>query len=208
MTFHPDIKRPTWDEQHMMAALLPAARSSCLVRAVGAALVRDNRVIASGYNGAPSGLESCIDLGYCYYQDLAWQHIARDGGEFTKVKELYKQYCIASHAEVNTLNQCSIMGHSPEGAILYVSTFPCPKCTRDEIVGKKLGAVKVLKPYLADETAVTDDRREAVRILDQAKVPYSFVDLSDGRINEITTLMQLVGGRTQYQSTPRNQSAA
>ena len=56
-------KRPSWDEYFLEMASLVAKRSTCLRRSVGAVLVRDKRILATGYNGAPSGLEHCFEIG-------------------------------------------------------------------------------------------------------------------------------------------------
>ena len=59
----PGKERPDWDEYFMDIAILVARRSSCLRRSVGAVLVRENRILTTGYNGAPSGLRHCLELG-------------------------------------------------------------------------------------------------------------------------------------------------
>ena len=65
--------RPSWDERFMVEAILAATRHTCLKRGVGAILVKDKHTLTSGYNGAASGITSCRDLGYCYYEELALQ---------------------------------------------------------------------------------------------------------------------------------------
>ena len=66
----PRRRRMSWDEYFMRMAHLVAKRSTCLRRQVGAVLVKDNRVLATGYNGAPKGLPHCVDLGKCLREEL------------------------------------------------------------------------------------------------------------------------------------------
>ncbi|WP_313017242.1 ComE operon protein 2, partial [Macrococcoides bohemicum] len=84
----------------------------CTRLSVGATIVKDNRVIAGGYNGSVSGEVHCIDEG-CYIEN---------------------SHCIRTiHAEMNALLQCSKMGVSTEGADIYVTHFPCMHCTKSII---------------------------------------------------------------------------
>lgn len=95
-------KRIDWDQYFMVQAALLASRSTCTRLSVGAVLVRDKRIIGSGYNGAVAGDEHCIDVG-CYL---------RDG------------HCVRTiHAEMNALLQCAKFGTSTDGAMVYVTDF-------------------------------------------------------------------------------------
>lgn len=87
------FERPDWDENFMFHAIACATRHSCLKRGVGAVLVKDKRIIGTGYNGAASGIKSCRDLGYCYYEQLARYEIRTNGGDSEFVKEKFKIYC-------------------------------------------------------------------------------------------------------------------
>ncbi len=110
--------RPSWDEIFLEQALLMARRSTCLRRQVGAVLVRDSRAIASGYNGAPSGLLHCEEKGGCLREQL-------------KVPSGQRQeICRALHAEQNVILQLAITGLSGKGATLYVTHFPCFTCAK------------------------------------------------------------------------------
>ena len=192
------VPRPTWDEQHMLAAMRAATRSSCLIRAVGANLVRDNRSIATGYNGAPPHVESCLELEHCHYQKLAWQDSKNCGIDYDTLKEQYKPFCIAVHAEANAFGQSSRIGPTADGAILYITNFPCPRCVRDHIIVNRLKAVKVWKDYLSNPLMSVDERRESERLLGAAGIPLEIVDLSYGRIAELQRLEFVVGNRTEY----------
>ena len=109
--------RPSWDEYFMEMAHLVAKRSTCLRRSVGAVLVREKRILATGYNGAPSGLKHCIEIG-CLRQKLNVPSGERH------------ELCRALHAEQNALIQSSLHGISVKGATLYTTTQPCVICAK------------------------------------------------------------------------------
>ena len=102
-------KRIDWDQYFMIQAALLASRSTCKRLSVGAVLVRDKRIIGSGYNGSVAGDVHCIDEDCCL----------RDG------------HCVRTiHAEMNALLQCARFGTSTDGASVYVTDFPCLQCTK------------------------------------------------------------------------------
>ena len=109
--------RPSWDEYFMDITRMVATRSTCLRRAVGAILVHDKRIIASGYNGGPSGLAHCLDIG-CLREKL--------GIPSGQQHEL----CRGIHAEQNAIIQAARYGVSIEGSVLYCTTQPCTQCTK------------------------------------------------------------------------------
>lgn len=109
--------RPSWDEYFMDITRRVATRSTCLRRAVGAILVHDKRIIASGYNGGPSGLAHCLDIG-CLREKL--------GIPSGQQHEL----CRGIHAEQNAIIQAAHYGVSIEGSVLYCTTQPCTQCTK------------------------------------------------------------------------------
>lgn len=113
----PVHRRPSWDEYFLEMAQLVAKRSTCLRRSVGAVLVRDKRILATGYNGAPSGLKHCIEIG-CLRQKLKIPSGERH------------ELCRALHAEQNALIQASLHGISVKGATLYATTQPCVICAK------------------------------------------------------------------------------
>lgn len=110
-------KRPTWDEYFIDVAKLVAKRATCLRRSVGAVLVKDKRILATGYNGAPSGLKHCIDIG-CMRQKLKIPSGERH------------ELCRALHAEQNALIQASLYGISVKGSTLYATNQPCVICAK------------------------------------------------------------------------------
>ena len=109
--------RPSWDEYFLEMAELVSKRSTCLRRNVGAVLVREKRILATGYNGAPSGLEHCFEVG-CMREKLKIPSGQRH------------ELCRALHAEQNALIQSSLHGISVKGATLYSTTQPCVICAK------------------------------------------------------------------------------
>ncbi len=114
-----DIKnhRPSWDEYFMRIAMLAATRSTCLRRQVGAVIVKHKKVLATGYNGSPSGLRHCLDIG-CLREELGIPSGQRH------------ELCRAIHAEQNAIIQAATSGVSIEGGILYSTTSPCILCAK------------------------------------------------------------------------------
>ncbi len=111
------MQRLPWSEYFMRITYMVAERSTCLRRKVGAIAVKDNRILATGYNGAPSGLAHCLDIG-CLRQELGIP-----SGERHEI-------CRAIHAEQNLIVQCATHGISLSGADLYCTTFPCGICSK------------------------------------------------------------------------------
>ncbi len=112
-----DLKRPSWDAYFLQMAQLAASRSTCLRRHVGAILVKDRRVIATGYNGAPRGLKHCAETG-CLRQQLR----IPSGQRY--------EMCRGIHAEQNAIINAAYYGASTEGSILYCTHQPCLICAR------------------------------------------------------------------------------
>ncbi len=110
-------KRPSWDEYFLEMAHLVAKRSTCLRRSVGAVLVENKRILATGYNGAPSGLKHCVDIG-CLRQKLNIPSGERH------------ELCRALHAEQNALIQASLYGISVKESTLYATNQPCVICAK------------------------------------------------------------------------------
>ncbi|AWW40781.1 cell division protein DedD [Streptomyces cadmiisoli] len=109
--------RPTWDEYYIGVAIAVADRADCLRSAVGAVLVKDNRIMATGYNGAPPGAPGCLTAGACPRGRLTYEE-RPPGGTYGD--------CIAIHAERNALEEAGRRGTI--GATLYVTRAPCGDC--------------------------------------------------------------------------------
>jgi len=116
MPTQPD-RRPAWNDYFMEIAALVAKRSTCLRRAVGAIIVKDKRILATGYNGAPSGIAHCAEVG-CLREAM---QIA--SGE-------RHELCRGIHAEQNAIIQAAYHGVPIQGASLYCTNLPCSICTK------------------------------------------------------------------------------
>lgn len=109
--------RPSWDEYFMEITELVAKRSTCLRRSVGAILVKERRILTTGYNGAPSQLAHCSEVG-CLRDRLGIPSGQRN------------ELCRGIHAEQNAIVQAALYGISIQGATLYVTHQPCVVCAK------------------------------------------------------------------------------
>ncbi len=109
--------RPSWDQYFMAIADLAATRSTCLRRQVGAVVVKEKRILATGYNGAPRGLAHCLDIG-CLREELGIPSGERH------------ELCRAIHAEQNAVVQAATSGVDITGSTIYTTTFPCSLCSK------------------------------------------------------------------------------
>lgn len=130
--------RPSWDEYFLEIAKVVSGRSTCLRRHVGALIVKDKRILATGYNGAPRNLAHCLDVG-CLREEA--------GAESGHVHEL----CRGLHAEQNAIIQAAMHGVSIDGGVLYSTHQPCVLCSK-MIINAGLEAIYYLEPY-PDELA-------------------------------------------------------
>lgn len=111
-------QRPSWDDYFMQLAKLVATRSTCIRRQVGAVLVSNKRILATGYNGVPRGLKHCLEIG-CIRDELKIPSGTR------------AEICRAVHAEQNAIIQCAIYGGvSSEDSTIYITHQPCSVCTK------------------------------------------------------------------------------
>jgi len=111
------MSRPSWDEYFMRITCEVSQRSTCLRRKVGAVLVRDRRILATGYNGAPSGIEHCEKVG-CMRQ----KHNVPSGERH--------ELCRGLHAEMNALIQAALFGISTAESTIYTTAHPCSLCAK------------------------------------------------------------------------------
>ena len=109
--------RPSWDEYFLQVADLVSKRATCLRRRVGAVLVKDKKILATGYNGAPSGLVHCFDIG-CIREKMKIPSGERH------------ELCRGLHAEQNVILQAALYGTSTKGSILYLTNQPCVICAK------------------------------------------------------------------------------
>lgn len=112
-----DTQRPSWDEYFLKLAFEVSKRSTCLRRAVGAIIVKDRRILATGYNGVPSGLRHCEETG-CLREQLGVPSGQRH------------EICRGLHAEQNAIIQAARYGIDIEGSSIYITTEPCSVCAK------------------------------------------------------------------------------
>ena len=109
-----------WDKRFIEMAQLVGTWSSCFQenRKIGAVIVKDRRIMTTGYNGAPSGVRSCVERGECLRRKLNIASGTRH------------EMCYATHAEQNALIQAAKLGVSVDGATLYCTHQPCSICAK------------------------------------------------------------------------------
>jgi dCMP deaminase len=120
----------------MRIAHLVAERSTCTRRKVGALAVRDKRILATGYNGAPSGISHCLDVG-CLREQMSVPSGQRH------------EICRGLHAEQNVIIQAAVHGVSVAGAEIYCTTQPCLICTK-MLINCKVSAIYFAQGYPDD----------------------------------------------------------
>ena len=116
-------------------------RSTCLRRRVGAVIVVDNHIVSTGYNGAASGIEHCLDVG-CMREMLG----IPSGTDLMN--------CKAVHAEANAIIQCAVHGVSPRGGVLYCTHAPCMMCAK-MIINAKISRVIFDQEYPNMQETIT-----------------------------------------------------
>lgn len=134
-----DYDRPSWDEYFMKLAEEVQTRTTCLRRPVGAIIVKDRRILATGYNGVPTGLPHCNVTG-CLREQLGVPSGQRH------------EICRGLHAEQNALLQAARYGINIEGASMYVTTQPCSVCAK-MIINAGIKEIIYKNPY-PDELAM------------------------------------------------------
>ncbi|UBF25398.1 dCMP deaminase family protein [Kovacikia minuta CCNUW1] len=110
-------QRPSWDEYFLMIAKLAATRSTCLAFPVGAVIVKNKQILATGYNGPPSGSAHCTAQGYCY-----------PGLDSCDARRDLPSRAV--HAEANAIAQAAKHGISTDGGSIYVTLEPCLFCLK------------------------------------------------------------------------------
>lgn len=140
-----DPKRPSWDQYFMGIAFEVARRSTCLRARVGAIIVRDKRILTTGYNGAPAGLSHCTEAGCLMIEG----HCRR-----------------ALHAELNAIVQAALHGVSVAGGTIYITHQPCLVCAQ-MIINAGIRRVVYGGPY-PDETAVEFLKEAGVELMQLA----------------------------------------
>lgn len=156
--------RPSWDEYFIKIAALVSERSTCLRHHVGAIIVKERRVLTTGYNGAPAGTRDCLELG-CLRNELKIP-----SGERHEI-------CRAIHAEQNAIIQAGKYGENVQGGTIYCTHSPCIICAKMIInAGIKrfvtygnypdIGGVKELLKEAGVELFVIDKPDDKINFLD------------------------------------------
>lgn len=148
--------RPSWETYFMDIALLVARRSTCLRRTVGAVIVKDKRILTTGYNGAPTGLRHCSDAG-CLRNELKVASGERH------------ELCAGLHAEQNAIIQAAFHGVSIRGAMLFCTHFPCVICAKMLI---NAGIEKIYYQYEYEDSM-------SGNYLNAAGIPYLMLGTGD-----------------------------
>jgi len=151
------VKRPDWDEYFLKQAFLAAERSTCLHHHVGAVIVRDRRVLTTGYNGVAQGETHCSDIGYCQKEKVAEKR-----GEVA-VSGRGIDDCPVIHAEENALLQGARIGVSLFGSTMYVTHQPCFHCSKRMIQAGIVGVNYVI-PY-SDKRGIELLKRRDIEVM-------------------------------------------
>lgn len=125
--------RPTWDEYFMSIADMVKTRATCMRRQVGAVIVRDKRILTTGYNGTPTGLKHCGEVG-CLRDELKIPSGERH------------ELCRGIHAEQNAIIQAAVSGVSIQDSTIYVNLSPCILCTK-MIINAGITRIVTKEPY-------------------------------------------------------------
>ncbi len=142
-------RRPDWDSYFMEIATIVAKRSTCNRRNVGALVVKEKRILATGYNGAPAGLTHCIDSG-CLRERLGVPSGERH------------ELCRGLHAEQNAIIQAAYHGVSIAGAHIYSTHLPCSICMK-MLLNAGISGVFYLDGY-PDDLASELIRESGIRV--------------------------------------------
>ena len=143
------MQRPDWDTYFMLQAQIAKLRSNCLTRHIGAIIVKDNRQIATGYNGTPAGIKNCFEGG-------CPRCMARIKGQIKSGEDLDR--CLCTHAEANAIMQCALFGNagSTTGTTLYSTFAPCIECSKMAI-SVRVRRIVILTAYPEDGTQLLNE---------------------------------------------------
>ena len=126
--------RPSWDQYFMTITRQVAERSTCLRAKVGAVIVRDKNILATGYNGAPAGLPHCTDVGCLIYRST------------TPSGDVEENCFRCIHAEMNAIAQAAKNGAGIRDAAVYVTHTPCIQCFK-VLINTGIKRIVYDKPY-------------------------------------------------------------
>lgn len=160
------MTRPNWDEYFMAMAILASTRASCKHVRAGSIIVLDNRIIGTGYNGAPPGVKkNCLEAN-CRKENLGLKYN----------ESLNTGKCIGVHAEMNALANLSREIH--QGATLYTTIFPCPACAKS-LLAYNIKKVVYKREYDPEESKLS------MALFKEAGVKVERLDLSSEKLKQI-----------------------
>ena len=148
--------RPSWDEYFATLAKQVSTRTTCMRRAVGAVIVKENRILATGYNGVPRGMAHCAEVG-CLREQMGVPSGQR------------QEICRGLHAEQNAIIQAAKYGINISGATIYINTQPCVTCAK-MLINAGISEIVYSNPY-PDELSLG--------MLDEAGIPYRVFEVAD-----------------------------
>ena len=126
--------RPSWDQYFMTITRQVAERSTCTRAKVGAVIVRDKNILATGYNGSPAGMPHCLDVGCLVYKST------------TPSGEIEDNCFRTIHAEINAIAQAAKNGHAIADADVYITHTPCIHCLK-VLVNTGIKRILYERPY-------------------------------------------------------------
>ena len=126
--------RPSWDQYFLTNTRQVAERSTCLRAQVGAVIVRDKNILATGYNGSPAGLPHCLDVGCLIYRST------------TPTGEVEENCFRCIHAEINAIAQAAKNGAGIRDADIYITHTPCIHCFK-VLINTGIKRIFYEKPY-------------------------------------------------------------
>jgi dCMP deaminase len=165
------VVRPTREQYFMLLAVATRERAACLRRHVGAILVSDQRIIATGYNGTPTGFPNC-DEGGCH------RCAHPEGYEAGRGYDV----CICVHAEQNAVLQAARLGYSVQGSTCYSTLRPCFGCLK-ELYQAGVAGVRYLNPWLPSDPVEADAYQAMVAEMDRHGVEVAPLELPPGLLD-------------------------
>jgi len=159
------IERPSWDEYFMALAVLTSSRSSCKNVKSGSVIVKNNRILGTGYNGAPSGVRNCLEAG-CRKENkgLRYEDSLNTGN------------CIGVHSEMNALGHTSSL--KDRDFTIYTTIFPCTSCIKN-LLAYGIKRIVFKREYSKEET------EKSMNLLKESNVEVAKLDIGAEKINEI-----------------------
>jgi len=150
----PLVERSNWNDYFMQIAKIVATRSTCLRKHVGAVIVKDRHILATGYNGSPKWTKHCTEIG-CLREELKIEHGTR------------YEMCRACHGEENAILQSARYGVSIEGADIYCTHKPCVNCTKmilNSGIKRVFYEIDDLEPNVLQESLIEQANVEFIKI--------------------------------------------